>query len=751
MTNLLPSGQTPGEPATTPISPRQAPTVEAPSRRNLLRVAGIGGLVAAGALMGTHPAAAATPTAAAPSGVLPLKKDEPDDEVLVAASVAQLVGWRAKKIDDGTVVQLLGHATPGDGAARLVRYDAKSEAAANGGTVLAPKDAPGKGRWHTLHTGTADFRWFGLFGTDTPADDALDALVNDPTVSRIKAHSDLNFVRRHRFTRSHLELDFGGHTMTTEGIEKAGQDDPFAAVLFFRGTVTDDVRTHKLTAVMPELRDDFEVADSSQFAVGEWYALEVNALAGKWERELQLQVQVTQIVDATHVRVNYLNGWELAAGRTLTWTKVEPVQQVHVRNLSFVGVAGGDQYTGSHPLAFEYAVSCDVENVHGVATFWPLVMRRWSTYFTTTRCSLANPASITWGGAGYLTQQIYCLYGHVSDCHTSNCRHLNDWTASAYGLVENCHGDGDDQGPFVTHGQYEHDLTYVGNSGLMTFANSGAAWGSSAKRITVSKHVCSWFVARVKVTDLTLEDVQVIRKEGLAGSGMLWVNADGVQLRGCQADDTLIVSQASSRSKRPNVIEGSRFNVLPGTPITQANVTNPVHLVRTTLNGLEGASFAGSGPVVLDQCTLEAAEGKGTVTASGGLTIRGGVVRNVAVVAAGTAEQTVRVGDGARLEGSPAGGTFLSRAKADKPVTWNLDGARSVAASGDTGHVKLDTGINRWSAVGSTFTGGRLQLADGAFGAGSYLLHTGNVESGVQRVAIPADGPTVSTAGTLIL
>ncbi len=49
-----------------------------------------------------------------------------------------------------------------------MRYDARSTAAANGGTVLAPKDAGAKGRWHTLHTGTGDFRWFGLFGPDTP-------------------------------------------------------------------------------------------------------------------------------------------------------------------------------------------------------------------------------------------------------------------------------------------------------------------------------------------------------------------------------------------------------------------------------------------------------------------------------------------------------------------------------------------------------------------------------------------------------
>ncbi|MGO3814759.1 MAG: peptidase C14 [Cellulosimicrobium funkei] len=736
------------ETTTEPTTAAPGEAAQPPTRRNLQRVAGIASLAAGAVALGSGSAHAA-PLVGAPLAAK--KDDKPDAEVLVAATVAELTGWKAKKLDDGTIAQLLGHATPGDGAARLLRYDARSTAAANGGTVLAPQDAGAKGRWHTLHTGTGDFRWFGLFGPDTPADDALDALVNDPSVTRIEAHTDLNFTRRHTFTRSNLELDFGNHLMTTEGIEDAGQDDPFAAVLFFRGKVTDDVWKNTLTATMPELRDDYEVADSSQFEVGQWYAVEVNALAGRWERELQRLVQITQIVDATHVRVNYKAGWSLAKGRTLTWTRVEPVEQVHVRNLAFRGRPDGDQYTGSHPIAYEYAVRCDVENVHGVATFWPLVMRRWSTFFRTAGCSLTNPASVTWGGAGYLTQQIYCNYGHVVDCHTTNARHLNDWTASSYGLVENCHGDGDDQGPFVTHGQYEHDLTYVGNSGLMTFANSGAAWGGAAKRITVTRHVCSWFVARVKVTDLTLEDVQVIRKDGLAGSGMLWVNADGVQLRGCQADDTLIISQASALSKRPNVIEGSRFAVLPDTAITQANVTNPVHLVRTTLNGLKNASFAGKGAVVLDTCTLEAAEGEGTVTVSGDLTVHSGVVRNVALVAAGASDQTVRLDGGARLEGKPAGGSFLRRAKADKPVTWALDGVRSTAPSGDTGHVNLDAGINSWSATGSTFAGGTLALAPSALGGDSSVLHSGNVEQGVTRTAFPDDGDRVVTTGNLVV
>lgn len=731
----------------------QAPTAGAP-RRALLGFAGITSLAAGAVALGSRPAAAApgpaAPAVPAAPGDNPGKPMEP---VYVADTVAELTGWLSKKVDDGTTVQLLGHATPGDGATRLVRYAAASTAKPNGGTVLAPADlgpdpsAPG--RWLTVHEGTGDFRWFGVLGPQTPADDALDALVGDPSISRIEAHTDLNFVRRHKFTRSHLELDFGGHTMTTNGIEPAGRDDPFAAVLFFRGKVTDRVVTSTLTATMPELRDDYEVP-SAGFQVGQWYALEVNKLAGGWEREVQRLVQVTQVIDGNRVRVNHKLGWELAAGRSFTWTQVEPVTDVHIRNLNFVGVAGGDQFTGSHPIAYEYAYNCDVEQVHGVATFWPLVMRRWATQFTTRSCSLANPASVTWGGAGYLTQQIYCNYGHVVDCHTTNARHLNDWTASSYGLVENCHGDGDDQGPFVTHGQYEHDLTYVGNSGLMTFANSGAAWGSSAKRITVTRHVCSWFVARVKVTDLTLQDVQVIRKEGLAGSGMLWINADGTQLRGCRADDTLIISQASTRSDRPTVIEDCDFATLPNSPVIQASVTRPVHLVRTALRGLRGVQFAGPGAVVLDQCTLTADEGTGAVTVTGDLTVRGGTVRNVGIVAAATRSQSVRI-DGADLAGNPAGAGFLTRGAGNELVTWQLNGAASTAPA-DTAHAVLTAGANRWSANNCTFTGGRIELSPAAVGGpAGYVRHLGNVEEGVTRTAFPSAGPRVVEADNLVL
>jgi hypothetical protein len=703
-------------------------------RRHILRATGAAGLVTLSSLL------VAAPAVADPDH--PMKQT-----VQQADTVARLLALDVRELDDGLLVQVAGYHTPGDGGGMLLRWDAASTLPGNGGTVLAPPRTA-KGRWRQIHDGVGDFRRFGVFDGTQPADAALEAMVNDPAIHRVEAHTDLLFTKRHNFFRSDIELDFGGNTVRTDGIEKAGEDDPFAAVLLFRGKVTDTVITRELPDAMPELSDVFEVGDSSKFAVGQWWTAEVNPLAGRWERELQKLLQVTQIVDGSHIRVDYKNGWELAAGRTITWTRVEPVRNSHVRDMVFVG-AGSDQYTGSHPVAYEYAVSCDVSGIEATGTFWPVIMRRWCTHFRTEQCTLKNPKSVTYGGAGYLTQQIYCLYGHVSDCHTANARHLNDLTASAYCYVENCHGDGDDEGPFVTHGQYEHDLVYTGNSGLMTFANSGAAWGSAAKRITVRKHVCSWFVARVKVTDLTLEDVRVIGKAGLQGSGMIWVNADGVQMRGCSASDTLIISQQSSRSDRPNLIDGCTFALPAKSEIIQANVTAPVHISRSVLTGLDGNTCNGTGELRLVDTILQGRPDAAPVTfAAATLVLDGCTVRGTGVRASGKGDQRIRLDGGTEVGGT---GTLLSRADAAGTVTWELAGYRSLAGDAGTVHVALATGKNRYSAVGALFSGGRLALEDGAFGDGSYLKHTGNVEQGVTRTALPANGPHVQTDGNLVV
>lgn len=438
---------------------------------------------------------------------------------------------------------------------RLYRWDEESRRPDNGGTVLGSGE---KGRWLLCHSGTVELSVFGVTGPQTPMDDALDALVNDPAVRCIRICSDVRMTRRHTFFRSGLTLDFGGCCLSAQGVAPAVHNDPFHALLHFCGR-PDPSRafTVTLTAEIPELYDILEVADSEACPVRSWWRVAVNNLRGREERELDKLLQVTEIVDATHVRVNYKLGWPLAAGRKLTWTPVEPVEDVRIENMRFLGNSGGEE-TGVHPICFQYAVRCDARDIHAEGTYWPVILRQHCTEYVTQRCSLRNPIEVVVGGTGYLTQQICCLYGRVQDCTASNARHLNDFTQSAYCMVDNCHADGDYHGAFVTHGQFEHDLTYVGCSGLLSFANSGPTWGGCAKRITVERHVGCWSIGFTKISDLTLRDVTICKTEKYDQCGVFQQNVDGLQMQGCSGDE-LILTQRSRRSRRPTVIRDCWF------------------------------------------------------------------------------------------------------------------------------------------------------------------------------------------------
>ncbi len=454
--------------------------------------------------------------------------------------------------EPGALAVLLGRDTPGDGQ-WTYRWDEACTLPQNGGSVLGKG---GAGRWRLCHDGTVSLTAFGVFGPDTPADDALDALAADETVREIRVTTDVNFVRRHCLFRSGLTIDFTGHRVTARGVEPAAHNDPFGGILHFAGR-TGEAVSFPLTEPLREQYDIFEVPDSSRFPVLSWWQVSVDNREGREEKEIDKLLRVTEIIDATHVRVNYKMGWPLAPGRVMTWRAVQPVSGVCVKNMEFWGNLGGEA-PGVHPLVFEYAVRCDVSGVHACQTYWPVLLRRHNTEYTTQGCSLANPTEVVVGGTGYLTQQIHCLYGAVRDCTTSNARHLNDFTGSAYCLVENCHGDGDFHGAFVTHGQFEHDLTYVGNSGLLSFANSGPTWGSCAKRITVVRHVGCWGIGFAKISDLTLQDVAMEQTEKYEECGTFLMNVDGLQMRGCTGR-RLVLTQRSRRSRRPAVIRDCWF------------------------------------------------------------------------------------------------------------------------------------------------------------------------------------------------
>ena len=276
-------------------------------------------------------------------------------------TAARLLELPAATLHAGDVAQVLGRLVPGDGS-WLYRWDPNSTAGPNGGTVLAPAGMPAAGRWLLCHSGTVDARCFGVFGPDVPADDALDALMADGSVTRIVFGTDVNFTRRHTFTRGHVTLDFTGHTVTAQGVEHAKHNDPFGALFHFTGVPGDDVRTFPLAQPMRELYDVFEVPGAGGIPLYSWWQVSVNSLAGREEKEIDKLLCVTERIDESHVRVNYKMGWPLDAGRVMTWRRVEPIERVCVQDMEFRGNEGGEE-TGAQPLAFEYAVRCDVRDV----------------------------------------------------------------------------------------------------------------------------------------------------------------------------------------------------------------------------------------------------------------------------------------------------------------------------------------------------------------------------------------------------
>lgn len=716
------------------------------------------------------------------------------NQVFHVSNVSALLELSSAQRTNGAIARMSGYRAEGDGGGKWVSYNEASTRADDGGIVHNPHSDPSvPGRWETVHNGVGDFRWFGILDAATPADDALEALINDPSIHRIEARSDLNFRRRHVFSRSQIELDFGGYTITTDGIELNTKDNPLGTVICFRGLESGETQVVTLSADLAEMTDILEVSDSSSFAVGDWWVARVsNRPGGGAQRELDYMVKVTELIDASHVRFNYKLGWTLEAGRTISYKKMNPVIRSHVRNMKFAGVPVPPSISttarpfdtwdqiGSSPLAFEFAVECDVSDVRAEGVFWPVIMRRYCTHFFTERCELINPVERDWGGTGYLTQQISVLYGHVRDCNTSNSRHLNDFTCAAYCMVENCHGDGDDYGPFVTHGQFEHDLTYIGNSGLLSFANSGSTWGDSAKRISVKKHIASRIVAHKKLTDLTLEDCHAYYKEGLPDSGSILANVDGLQMRGCTAEGAITLSKSSSRSSRQNVIDSCGFTMIKGSefarrPAEGASVgTLPVDddllILNSEIRNIEQIAIGSIRKLtLLNSWLIGASPESGNIeVACRELVIQGGGMINCGLVLTGAWDrfsgdsetassvtdkaQSLTIDGGAVFRGVNGARAFLIHTDPEQTVKWNFGNMSSSAEASDMAHFVIRGGCNQYKAVGSTFTGGRFDAASSAFGSGSYMLHGSCVEQGVDRSALPAQSAFVRhTESNLIL
>lgn len=83
--------------------------------------------------------------------------------------------------------------------------------------------------------------------------------------------------------------------------------------------------------------------------------------------------------------------------------------------------------------------------------------------------------------------------------------------------------------------------------------------------------------------------------EHIAGSGMLWVNADGLHMSGCTSNGVLRITQRSQRSTRPNLITGCGFTLpAEGGMLTDNGVTAPISFHDSVFRGISGHTLSGN-------------------------------------------------------------------------------------------------------------------------------------------------------------
>lgn len=710
------------------------------NRRDLLKMLGVGGLTLA--LGGMMPL-----SAFAIEGTV-----EASSNVRQVPNVASLLSVKTSELKNGDKFIVGGYYADGDGGAKIVRWVADSDKADNGGTVHNPFGTNMQnGRFEVVHNGVGDYRWFGIFDETKAADEAMKAMVNDPTILRIEAHSNLLFNKRNRLTRSNITLNFNGFTVYTYGMETGAKDDPFGAVFFFTGETYGKNTVYTLKNDMPEYWDTFEVEDSSKFTIGDWYVAIVDNLPeGREQKELQKMMQVIEVVDPTHVRFDYKLGWPLNKGRVITYTPVKPVTDVRIENMKFEGngrPTTTDGGSGSNPIAFEYAVRCDVFNVHAVQVFWPMIMRRYNSYYQTNKCSLYNPVEVQVGGTGYMTQQIHCTYGSVRDCLANKTRHLNDFTNSAYCEVENCHAIGDNMGPYVTHGQFEHDLTYIGNSGLLSFANSGITWGSAAKNITVKKHIGTRVIAENRITNLTLEDIHTFYQDGISNAGSIWANVDGLVMRNCHAEKHLSMSQKSNWTTRPNIIDGCSFFAVKGYFFGRGEtniITQQVTFRNCEFKNLDNNYYAGTGPVDFENCLFEgAAEGAiPLVVSSDRIRLTNCRFKNVGIGLNGSNAQELKIDGGTVFEGvNNADWSFVDIGNRGDYVDLDIGNMTFQPADAASLFIRFREGakLRRMKMIGATLIGGKSEIGSGVLTDDGFIYITNCIEQGYNKGTMPPE------------
>lgn len=400
---------------------------------------------------------------------------------------------------------------------------------------------------------------------------------------------------------TNLEIDFCESTVNCIGARTLGtQFDWEYGVFTFHGADAGVSQTTTLSATLPATDNTWQVNDSSVFVDGDYWMLEIDPanVTDFSTKTVWRMLRVTKVDSATIVRFDYARIFDIPSGTQVKYTKVNPVQNVRIKNLKLVNTlpyAGSvqDMLDASSGVVFYKAYNCHVENLEYVRNPKQAAHFEFSHSCSASRIRMIDPVEDTSGG--YNTQFEKSIYFKADSLLSSKERHVFDATASSNGTVSNSRGIDTANSSFTTHGTWEHDIDYENNVGHFQLAGSGPGFGQTALRINVRNHVGTILRAEQNITDLTIENSRFVSTSDL--------NVDGLSVVNCELLNDVRFTKISSASRRESVIENTYMKI--GAGFVDMALGERITMKNCTLPEMANGALVGQGELVLINCKAE--------------------------------------------------------------------------------------------------------------------------------------------------
>lgn len=474
------------------------------------------------------------------------------------------------------------------------------------------------------------------------------------------------------------------------------------------------------------------------------------------------------------VTFDYRTAFVMPSGSPVTVSKLRPMLGVTVKNPNIEDVSaypyGGattddQKWKGASGIVFEYAAFC--HSFGGKFKGIPKVSMEGQACYG---CSFGNseldtPKETVSGG--YLAKFEDSLYCYSSGLQADNERHVIDFTASSNCVVERSGSWKTANASFVTHGTYEHDITWRDCWGYMSMAGSGVDFGQKNRRMKVERHNGSNLnisSTGQSVYDSVFEDCEF--------TSVSYLNLDGNTYDRCKFRNLTTLQQNGAFSGNKTVFKQTYLYQVQS-PFIPASAASDLEFNGGLIYCLAAADILGTGKVLFTKVDFSTA---GSPAFSGArLTVDGGTFElrgaatiidctlpylafiNAAVVKAGF----IYAGSSGSHEIVLDNSTFdligkttsaiVSIAKTGGAVDLRASNSQFDRTGGTDRHLTAITpgAALRITDVGNTYKGGSIRVDAAALSGGS-LIHTSNTTVGT-ALTLPVSTTNVANANNLAL